>query len=274
MQEEKTSQKKGGDGIKSKSIILLLFTVVVFSFSIIISAWIISSTGFTLRGGGVATEGSAQAEGIAVSGLGEITVAPDTVVLNVTARERASSAIQAQEGLNRKVNSLIDAIKAEGVKDDDISSSHYSSSYGFWWWDWDRERVVTQGFEVTLTNIDRDEDKLVNVIDAIIAVDAQTGWSLNFTLDDKSEAYSQARELAYERALQKGKELAVLSGVRLGEVRYISDQTKDSTVKPFERSGDLSMMVADSAPAADSSTTIPVGDITVSVELDVLFDIL
>ena len=261
---------------KPSNMLIGIVAVIIFSVSIIISAWFISNTGFSIRSSGtVGAGGTSQVDSVAVNGIGEIQVKPDTATIRVSAREKATSAQQAQDKLNAKVNLLIDAMKKAGVKEDDISTNSYSA-YQYWRWDWDddNERVVYQSFQVKVRDIDTDDEILGDVVDAIIGVDAQTGWYINFDLDDKTEAYSQARELAYEKALQKAQELEDISGIKLGEVRYINDQSRDSFVEEYDDSPSSFAMELQADSGSKSGTTIPIGDIEVRVELDVQFEIL
>ena len=254
---------------------VLILAVLVFSAALIISAWLISNTGFSIRSSGsVGSGGVSQVDSVAVNGLGKVLVQPDIATIRVSAREEAKSAQEAQQKLNAKVNALIDAMKKAGVKEDDINTNSYSA-YNYWWWDWDYERTVTQSFQVKVRNIDDDREILEDVVDAIIGVDAQTGWYIAFDLDDKTEAYADARELAYEKALQKAEQLAEISKIKLGDVRYINDQSRDSFVSETEdKSYSLDMLAESPGDSNNSSTNIPVGDIEVTVELDVQFEIL
>jgi len=259
----------------SDSTKVILFSVLIFSASIILASWFISNTGFSIRNSGsVGSDGVSQVNSVAVNGIGKIKVKPDMVTLNVTAREEAKNAQEAQEKMNRKVNQLITAMKAHGVKEDDISTSSYSA-YQYSWWKWnDRdERTVTQNLQVVIRGIDKNSEILKNVIDSIIAVDAQTGWYMNFELEDKTEAYAQARELAYSKALQKAKHIEDISKIKLGGVRYINDQSADSFTSDYEEGGP-SYLASSMEKSADSGTNIPIGDIEVSVKLDVQFEIL
>jgi len=256
--------------------LVVLIGVVIFSISVVLSAWFISNTGFSIRGtGSVGADGVSQVNSVAVNGIGEIQVKPDIATIRVSARENASSAQEAQDKLNKKVNLLMDAIKKAGVKDGDISTNSYLA-YQYRWRDWDEdyERTVYQSFQVKVRNVDTDNEILKDVIDAIIDVDAQTGWYINFDLEDKTEAYSQARELAYEKAFQKAKELEDISDIKLGEVRYINDQSRDSFVSDYEDSTSSYKMELMGESGSESSTNIPIGDIDVRVELDVQFEIL
>lgn len=256
---------------------LLLVGVLIFSASIILASWLISNTGFSIRNSGsVGAGGVSQVDSVAVNGVGKIEVIPDMATINVTAREKAKSAQEAQQKMNSKVNQLITAIKAAGVKEEDISTNSYSS-YQYWWWDWedDYERTVSQSMQVVIRDIDTNKEILKNVVDSIINVDAQTGWYINFDLEDKTEAYSQARELAYEKALQKAEELEKVSKIKLGGVRYINDQSQDSFMSDYSESSSNSPLSYLSAEkSSDSSTNIPIGEIQIIVELDVQFEIL
>lgn len=144
---EQNAQQNGGVVEKkptpkiSDSTKVILFSVAIFSASIILASWFISNTGFSIRNSGsVGSDGVSQVNSVAVNGIGKIKVKPDMVTLNVTAKEEAKNAQEAQEKMNNKVNLLIQAMKKHGVRDDDISTNSYSA-YQYSWWNWEKQKI-------------------------------------------------------------------------------------------------------------------------------------
>jgi hypothetical protein len=64
------------------------------------------------------------------------------------------------------------------------------------------------------------------LLDAATEAGANRVEGINFEVTNPEEVLSQARELAWENARQKGEELAGLSGADLGEVLSISESTR------------------------------------------------
>lgn len=79
---------------------------------------------------------------------------------------------------------------------------------------------ATHGLALKLRNL-KQVDELINQVTFSDAVQIQ---SMSYDIDDKTELYSQARKLGFEKAKQKASELASLAKVTLEKPLSISDQ--------------------------------------------------
>ena len=77
---------------------------------------------------------------------------------------------------------------------------------------------VDNTVSVTVRNL----DKLGDLLDAAIEAGANSIYSIQFDVEDKTEANKDARVLAVENAKMQAEDLAGVSGVTLGDIQNIS----------------------------------------------------
>ncbi len=158
---------------------------------------------------------------IDVSGHGDATGRPDVMTVTMGVQTTDPSAQAALQRNNASANSLINSLKAQGVKPDDIQTVDLNVSPNF-----DNHFHVT-GYSAsnTVTAKLRDLSKAGAVIDAA-AVTAGPDIRLqgvSFSIDNTSPLLAKARATAVKDALAQGKQLAAAAGVKLGAIRTIDD---------------------------------------------------
>jgi len=92
--------------------------------------------------------------------------------------------------------------------------------------------------------------------------------SINFSVDDPTEYYEEAREAAIADAKAKAEQLAKLAGVTLGKPTYISENMLSTP--PIPMSG---RAFADGAPEAAFITPITPGELEINLNLQVAYAI-
>lgn len=168
---------------------------------------------------------SNQQEGIWVTGYGKVTVTPDiaNLVLGVNARE--NTVVEAQASAAAAMNEIMAVLTQHGIAEKDIQTQQFNI-YPVYSYDDKENRSTIIGYEVTNTvNVTiRDLSKAGTIVDAT----AQTGGdltrvnSISFSVEDPTQYYTEARELAMEDANNAAAELAALGGVKLGKPTFIS----------------------------------------------------
>ena len=133
----------------------------------------------------------------------------------------------------------------------------------------ERERVLL-GYEVNnqLSVEIRDLGDVGNVIDAVTEAggDLIRFQGVSFTIEDDQALKDQARAAAVEDLMDKAAQTAVLTGVQLGELVYITE-SGGSVINQSFRSEGIAFA------SADSATPIQVGELQVRVSLQASFDI-
>jgi uncharacterized protein len=158
-----------------------------------------------------------------VSGVGVVYLTPDIAYITIgvnTQRDNASEAVDANK---EQTTAVIQAIKAAGVEDKDIRTNNFSiwsnPQYDeFGQLSGQVNYVVDNTVNVTV----RDIDKLGDLLDAAITAGANSIYSIQFDVEDKTAAQQEARTKAVEDAKAEATGLAETSGVALDVIQNIS----------------------------------------------------
>jgi len=174
---------------------------------------------------------NSQQSGIWVSGTGKVTATPDIAILSLGIESQETTVAEAQANANEAMADVMVALKDAGIADEDIQTQYFSIREVTNWevrYDGGEKEVVI-GYEVTNTvSVKvRDVTKAGVVIDAVVAAggDLTRVNGINFTVEDPTPYYEQAREQAADYAKAKAEQMAELSGVTLGSPTYISESS-------------------------------------------------
>jgi len=221
-----------------------------------------------LCGCGQSSTTSSQQEGIWVTGEGKVFATPDIVELRLGIEAQEESVAQAQTEAVEAMNRVMAALTENGVDEDDIQTQYFSIRQ-ITKWDRDTEEEAVTGYRVSnmVTAKIRDVDKAGTIIDAV----AQAGGdstridNINFSIDDPSVYYEQARPEAMAEAKAKAEHLAQLGGVSLGKPTYISEGVQAPPISPRS-----AIWVEE---AVKEPTPISPGEIEVTVTVQVVYSI-
>ena len=177
--------------------------------------------------GGAATVAASEslARTIRVSGIGAVSVAPDTIVIAAGADTFAPQAASALDTNNRMVESIKASAMRAGVKANDMRTTQFNISPQM-------TRSKTRGNTPTLTGYRvshvleiRSADIVGGgaLLDKIVGAGANVVRDVRFTIADNTGALQQARKLAVADAQSKANVLAQAASVRLGRILSIED---------------------------------------------------
>jgi hypothetical protein len=157
-----------------------------------------------------------------VSGVGTVKLTPDIAYIYIGVHTDGTSAGEAVAANNAQTAMLVDALKASGVADADITTSNFSiwpnTQYGPDGTIGGTTYMVDNSVYVTVRSL----DNLGDMLDAAIAAGANSINSIQFDLADKTNALKEARAKAVEAAKGQAQELAGVAGVGLGEIQSVS----------------------------------------------------
>ncbi len=210
-----------------------------------------------------------QQEGIWVSGRGEVTVTPDIATLRLGVEVQAVSVAIAQSQAAVAMNDVMEALTDNGVAEKDIQTQYFSIRQ-VTKWDRDKEEEIVVGYRVTnkVNAKIREIDKAGTVIDAVAAVggDFTRIDSIDFSVDDPSAYYEEARAKAMADAKAKAEQLAELADAKLGKATYISESSQ--APPPIYRQD----VYEEAMPAA--TTPISPGEMEISLTVQVAYALL
>jgi uncharacterized protein YggE len=212
---------------------------------------------------------SQQNNGIWVTGVGKVTVTPDLAVVSLGVQAQASTVANAQQQADKAMSDVMTALKSNGVADKDIATQYYNITpvYSY---DRDTGKQVLEGYSVsnTVTVKIRTVGNAGVVIDAVASAggDYTRINSIALTVDKPEQYNEQARELAMNDAANRAKQLAKLSGVKLGKATYINESLNSSSPPIYLDSG---------IKATPSGPTTPIspGETEITLTVQVVYSI-
>jgi uncharacterized protein YggE len=200
---------------------------------------------------------------ISVASRGEVKVTPDRATIQISVQTRSATAAAAAAENATKQKAVIDALKALGLKDTDISTSDYSVNPEQRY-EPNKEPVVV-GYTVTNTlSVEVASLKLVGpVIDAALAKGANVINSLQFSSSNTDAARRSAIGLAISQARADADAAARAAGGSLGGLLEVTiGGYYAPPPRPFDMKGRVAM-----ATAAEQTPINP-GEQTVSVDVN------
>jgi len=132
-----------------------------------------------------------------------------------------------QKEASATIAAICDALISAGLNEKDISTNYFyiSPRYDY---SGNTEKIIGYYVNNSLTIRTRESDKIGTYIDAAFAAGANTFDSINFTVEDDSEARKEALTLAVQDAAAKAQVIAAASGQQLGSIINISEGSQDN----------------------------------------------
>ncbi len=202
---------------------------------------------------------------ISVSDTGRVTVTPDIADLHIKVLTDAVTAESAQQNNADLMDSVIKALKREGVDEDDLETTNFRLSPKY---DWDKGYTEIVGYTVT-HNLKVTTNKIKEVgelADVAVGAGANGIDYINFRLSDdmQKQVKNQAIEKAADAAKAKAKTLASAAGVSLGDVIGVSESS--SYYQPYRYYG-FDAVAEGGAPKVDTEISPEDVDVTAQVTL-------
>lgn len=199
-----------------------LFTILAAGLVILLSAYLLLLSIRAIRG--ITNFGLAEREPatITVDGEGKIVALPDLATINLGVQTENKEVATAQKENTEKMNKIIEAIKAQGVKPADIQTTNYQINPQYDYRDGStklRGYIVTQNLTLSI----RDLSKLGYILEIAGSLGANQVGGLNFTVDKPDNFKNEARQKAIINARAKAERLAASLGVRLGAIRNFNE---------------------------------------------------
>ena len=167
------------------------------------------------------------------------------------------------------------SLTENGVAEKDIQTRYFRIRQRTRW-DEEKQQEVVIGYRVTNDVVAkiRDIEKVGSIIDAVVVAggDYTRIDDLNFSVDNPSAYYDEARKEAMADAKGKAEQIAELADMKLGEPTYISE----SAVSPVYGGMVYELMAGGApvpAPAPAPVPSISPGEIAISVNIQIAYSI-
>jgi len=224
-----------------------------------------------------APSGDSGQAGIWVNGQSSLDVEPDLAVLMLGVESREETVAEARGDAAEAMEAVREALKAEGVAEDDINTTSFSISPQTVWVEI-KDSLGTHG-EPRITgyivsNSLRVQVRDLETIGEVVDSAAEAGGnlirinSITFTVDDASEYSVQLRQQAAADAMAKAQLYATAMGVQLGPLVYLNETSSSAPV--------LKAPMAEMAMAGyDSRAVTPInaGDVNLTTYIQAAFSI-
>lgn len=235
-----------------------------FAFAILILALALSACGPT-------TINQAAPENLRtlnVSGVGVVYLTPDIAYINVGVNTQGPNASDVVETNKAQTNAVINAIRDFGVDAKDIRTTNFSIWSNPQYDELGQIKSTNYVVDNTVNVTVRDLDKLGDLLDAAISAGANSIYSIQFDVEDKTEANKEARAKAVEDAMNEAKGLADAAGLTLGDIQTISYYESGAVPYYFEGRGG-------GGGAGVESAAVPIqpGQLAVTVTVNLVYTI-
>ena len=210
---------------------------------------------------------------ISVTGIGEISAAPDTAYVSSGVTSQGATAREALDANSAAMEQLIATLKEAGIAERDIQTSNFSVNPNYVYSDARDAEGYSQppridGYQVsnTVTVRIRDLDSLGQVLDQQVSVGANTINGISFAVEDTTALEDEARKAAFADARRKAELYAETAGEDLGDVVSITENQGYSSPQPMQMRA---------AMAYDESAKVPVatGELTFQISVQVTWDV-
>ena len=199
---------------------------------------------------------------IVVTGQGSVSVTPNYAQIRCGVATRTKTVREGVDANSKLMVAIIGTLKEAGVAEKDIQTARFSIDPVY-----SPQQPGTEpkllGYSVSnQVNVTiREIGKVGDVLDRVVAAGATEVGNVSFLVSDASKALDQAREAAIADARRKAEVYAKASGVRLGPIEWIAEDTGNGPPAPM-------MTRAAAAPVPIAS-----GEDTLRVRVSVGFDI-
>jgi hypothetical protein len=177
---------------------------------------------------------------LVVTGTGEASARPDVAVISAGVVVQADTASAALAENTRAMNAVLEQLRAAGLAEEDIQTSHFAVMPLYDTRPPDPQRMEPPrivGYQVSNQVIARvrEIDRLGATLDALVAAGANSINGLHFEVADPKQLLGEARNAAVADALAKAERYAAAAGVELGEILVIAEGGAHPLPRPMMR---------------------------------------
>jgi len=207
-------------------------------------------------------------QGISVVGSGIVLAQPNVARITIGVEVTDASLTNAQAEASRRMDAVINRLKADGILESDIRTVSYNISPLYD--QRDQSQTILRGYQIqNLVEIKSTSvSGLGPLLDDAVAAGASRIYGIRFEADNMEALKTQARDQAMQNARAKAEQLARGGGVTLGRPVRI-DESDTGGVTPVRAAAPAAALAA---PAPQ--TPIQPGELQVQTTVHVVWAIL
>ncbi len=211
---------------------------------------------------------------IHVNAADYVEAVPDEMLLSVVVKATRPTHADARKVVDDITNDVIAAALKNGVKKDELDSSQLSAYRESRWDDRQRRQVfvgnaVQRGINLTL----RDIDDYARLLAALSELDLHSISQPQLQFSNLDELRDQALRKALDKARERAELIAAQSGVKIGRVHSVQDQTPTHIPRSYMESGRMMSMAAADAAAPSHEAAVNFGKQRISASVGMSFEI-
>lgn len=200
-----------------------------------------------------------------VSADAEASRVPDIARLSAGVVTQAVDGNTAMRQNAEQMTKVVAAIKAAGIAEKDVQTSGINLSPQYQYKEGEAPKITGYQASNTVSLKVRDVSRLGKVLDALAAQGANQINGPSFEIDNPEPVYDEARIAALKKAQQRAETYARQLGLKVRRIVSISEG-RSGGVRPV-------MMMATRAKSDAMDTPVSPGETTLSVNLDVTFEL-
>ena len=200
-----------------------------------------------------------------VTGTGKVLLTPDIAYISIGVHTEGEDAAEAVSSNTTQSQKVVKVLSDMNIAGKDIQTSNFSI--------YPQQEIDNNG-QVTGTKyvVDntvnvtiRDLSKIGDILDSVVSAGSNSISGVQFDVEDKASALSEARKAAVADAQAQADELTKAAGVRLGPIQSINVYG-GVPVPVLEGKG---------GGAAQSAAEVPIspGQLTLTVQVNVIYEI-
>ncbi|KRE17482.1 hypothetical protein ASE63_13615 [Bosea sp. Root381] len=206
---------------------------------------------------------------ISVTGEGEVSLAPDMAILNLSVLREAETAREAVSVGSAAMKQVLAALKEAGIAERDLQTSglNIQPRYTQPGPQAKPQAPKISGYAASnsLTVRIRDLSTVGAILDKTVSLGVNQGGDITFVNDDLKPGLAEARKRAVADALERARTLAEAAGVKLGRILAIEERPT--------RSGPMPLGKVMRAAAADSYVPVERGENNYGTSVNVVVEI-
>jgi len=204
---------------------------------------------------------------LSATGTGKVYVTPDVAYIYIGVHSESKNVNEAMSKNNTQARAVAASLTKQGVDPKDIQTTAFNvvpqqefnqdgSPAG-------NKYMVDNTVFVTVRNL----SNMGLLLDAVVSEGANSINGIQFDVQEKEQAQSQARKLAVQSAIAQAQELADAGGVKLGRLVSLNAYSATPPMPFYEgKGGAMKTDITSSAPTA-------AGQMVISVEASLAYEI-
>jgi len=221
---------------------------------------------------------------ISVSGTGEVFATPDIATFNFTVEGKGDDAVSAQNEVAETMDEINSYLLDVGVEEKDVKTNYYNLTPRYEYPDSDcdgwgycppsRKEPTLIGYEVnqSISVKVRDTEKAGEIISTVGQMGAMNVSGLSFTIDDEDVLYAEAREKAIDDAREKAEVLAENLDAHIVRMNGYWEEDGGYAME-YGRGANTKIMFDTAESAILQAATLPLGEDTVTVQVNISYEI-